>query len=51
MNHPLKLGSILFLITAICVGILGAVNQITAPIIAENEIKSEEEATLFRSFY
>ncbi|MBE6022849.1 MAG: RnfABCDGE type electron transport complex subunit G [Cellulosilyticum sp.] len=44
MNHPLKLGGILFLITAICVGILGAVNQITAPIIAANEIKSEEAA-------
>lgn len=44
MNHPLKLGGILFLITAICVGILGGVNQITSPIIAENEIKSEEAA-------
>lgn len=44
MNHPLKLGGILFLITAICVGILGVVNQITAPIIAANEVKSEDEA-------
>lgn len=44
MNHPLKLGGILFLITSICVGILSAVNQITAPIIAANEIKSEEVA-------
>lgn len=44
MNHPLKLGGILFLITAICVGILGAVNQITKPIIETNEIRSEEEA-------
>lgn len=44
MNHPLKLGGILFLITGICVGILGAVNQITSPIIAANEIKTEEAA-------
>lgn len=44
MNHPLKLGVILFLITAICVGILGAVNQVTKPIIEANQIKSEETA-------
>ena len=44
MNNPLKLGGILFLITAICVGILGAVNQITSPIITTNEQKTEEEA-------
>lgn len=44
MNHPLKLGVILFLITAICVGILGAVNQVTKPIIEANQIKSEEAA-------
>lgn len=44
MNYPLKLGGILFLLTAICVGILGAVNQITTPIIAANEVKSEEAA-------
>lgn len=42
MNHPLKLGGILFLITAICVGILSAVNQITKPIIMANEIQAEE---------
>ena len=42
--NPLKLGGILFLITGICVGILGTVNQITAPIIATNEIKAEEDA-------
>lgn len=44
MNHPLKLGGILFCITALCVGILSIVNQVTAPIIATNEVKSEEEA-------
>ena len=42
MNHPLKLGAILFLLTAICVGILGAVNEITKPIIEKNEIATEE---------
>lgn len=44
MNHPLKLGGILFLLTAICVGILGAVNSVTKPIIERNEIASEEKA-------
>lgn len=44
MNHPLKLGGILFLLTAICVGILGAVNTVTSPIIKRNEMASEEKA-------
>ena len=44
MNHPLKLGGILFLLTALCVGILGGVNQITKPIIETNEKLAEEEA-------
>lgn len=44
MNHPLKLGGILFLLTAICVGILGGVNSVTKPIIAKNEQLSEEKA-------
>lgn len=47
MNHPLKLGAILFLLTAICVGILGGVNQITKPIIEKNEVTTEE-ATMRR---
>lgn len=44
MNHPLKLGAILFILTAICVGILGAVNSVTKPIIIKNEQASEEKA-------
>lgn len=44
MNHPLKLGGILFLLTAICVGILGGVNEITRPIIEKNEVATEEAA-------
>lgn len=44
MNHPLKLGGILFLLTALCVGILGGVNQITKPIIEKNEKLAEEAA-------
>lgn len=44
MNHPIKLGGILFLLTAICVGILGAVNEVTKPIIEKNEIATEEAA-------
>ena len=55
MNHPLKLGGILFLLTALCVGILGGVNQITKPIIEKNEKLAEEAAmrqliTLAQSF-
>lgn len=42
MNHPLKLGGILFLLTAICVGILGGVNEMTRPIIEKNEASTEE---------
>lgn len=44
MNHPIKLGGILFLLTAICVGILGVVNEVTKPIIEKNEIATEEAA-------
>lgn len=44
MSQPVKYALILFLITGVCVGILGAVNQITSPIIAENAKKTEEEA-------
>ena len=44
MKQPIKYALILFLITGICVGILGAVNQITSPIITENAKKAEEAA-------
>lgn len=44
MNHPLKLGGILFLLTAICVGILGGINEITKPIIEENQKMNEQQS-------
>ena len=44
MRESLKLGGILFLITAICCGLLGFVNNITTPIIAENKKVSEDQA-------
>lgn len=44
MKESLKLGVILFLITGICVGLLGAVNQITLPIIEANSLKTEQES-------
>ncbi|PHV71475.1 electron transporter RnfG [Sporanaerobium hydrogeniformans] len=40
----LKLGAILFLITAICVGSLGFINSLTTPIISLNKEKAEKEA-------
>jgi electron transport complex protein RnfG len=44
MNNSMKLGMILFLITAICAGLLGFVNQATTPVIAENKQASEQAA-------
>lgn len=44
MKESLKLGVILFLITGICVGLLGVVNQITLPIIEANSLKTEQES-------
>jgi len=44
MKESLKLGAILFIITAICSGLLGFVNNITTPIIAENKKSSEQKA-------
>lgn len=43
MKEALKLGAILFLITGICVGLLGTVNQITRPIIEANNLKIEQD--------
>lgn len=40
----LKLGFILLLICGISTGLLAYVNQLTAPVIAENELKKETEA-------
>lgn len=44
MKESLKLGLILFLITGICVGLLGVVNQMTLPIIEANNLKLEQES-------
>jgi electron transport complex protein RnfG len=44
MKESLKLGAILFLITAICCGLLGFINSITTPIIAENKKTSQNQA-------
>ena len=44
MKESLRLGVILFLITGICVGLLGVVNQITLPIIEANSLKIEQES-------
>lgn len=38
----MKLGAILFLIIAICTGALSVVNQVTEPVIAMNEVQTEE---------
>lgn len=44
MKDILKLGAILFLITAICTGILGAIHEITLPIIEQNSVGAEKAA-------
>lgn len=44
MKETLKLGGILLLITAVCAGLLGLVNSITAPLIAERKIENTKEA-------
>jgi Na+-translocating ferredoxin:NAD+ oxidoreductase subunit G len=44
MSYFLKLGAILFLIAAIATTVLAFVNGITAPMIAENQRRTEEEA-------
>ena len=44
MKDILKLGAVLFLITAVCTGILGAIHEITLPIIEENNAATEKAA-------
>ncbi len=44
MKESLKLGLILFLITAICAGLLGLINRTTTPVIAQNKADSEQQA-------
>lgn len=46
MKEAFKYGMILCVITSICVGLLGAVNEVTRPIIEKNEIKAEETAMM-----
>ncbi|MGL4797850.1 MAG: RnfABCDGE type electron transport complex subunit G [Cellulosilyticaceae bacterium] len=44
MKEILKLGGVLLLITAICAGLLGFVNNLTQPLIAEGKVKATNEA-------
>lgn len=44
MKDAFKLGFILFTITAICTGLLGAVNQLTTPIIEANNAVTQLES-------
>lgn len=44
MKDSLKLGVVLFLITAICSGLLGFAYNMTAPVIASNAQATEEQA-------
>lgn len=44
MKEILKLGAILFIITAVCSGLLGLVNSITQPIIAQKKEATKQEA-------
>ncbi|MBQ7794924.1 MAG: FMN-binding protein [Clostridia bacterium] len=46
IREILKIGLILFAITAIAAGILAVVNSVTAPIIAENAIKKRDAAMM-----
>ena len=44
MGEPLKLGAILLMITTLCVGLLGFVNESTLPIIQVGKQKNQEKA-------
>ena len=44
MKEILKLGGILLLITAVCAGLLGLVNSVTSPLIAESKIAATNQA-------
>ena len=44
VKEVLKVAVILFAITAVAAAILAAVNKVTAPVIAENDRKAQEEA-------
>ncbi len=44
MKESLKLGIILFFITALCAGLLGLINNVTSPVISQNIIDSQQQA-------
>lgn len=44
MKESMKLGLILCVITAVCVGMLGLINQQTMPVIAQNKLGSQQLA-------
>lgn len=44
MKESIKLGLLLFIIAAICAGLLGVINRTTTPVIAQNKFDSEQEA-------
>lgn len=44
MKNALKLGAVLFLIAGVSTGLLGMVNEITTPIIKENNEKTQQSA-------
>lgn len=44
MKEIMKVGAILFIITSICAGLLGIVNSITLPIIADKKEMTKQEA-------
>lgn len=44
MKDTIKLGVVLFFITAVCAGLLGLVNSITSPIIKEKKEVAKQEA-------
>ncbi|WP_069997969.1 RnfABCDGE type electron transport complex subunit G [Cellulosilyticum sp. I15G10I2] len=44
MRESLKLGILLFVITAVCAGMLGLINRTTTPVIAQNKADSEQQA-------
>ena len=46
LTEVLKVAVILFVITAVAAAILAAVNKVTAPVIAENDRKAQEQAMI-----
>ena len=44
MREPLKLGAILLVITTICAGLLGFINNLTAPVIKLGRQETQNQA-------